>query len=66
MELTRAILRATSKKEKKKSAPKRFIIFLGMELSSSKIKKFLIFPEMKISTLIFFLDFRRELFKLEE
>ena len=32
-----------------------------MELSSSKIKKFLISPEMKISSFIFFLYFGREL-----
>ena len=44
----------TSKKLKK-SAPKKFHMFLEMNLSSSKIKKCLIFPEMELSSLIFLL-----------
>ena len=32
-----------------------------MELSISKIKKFLIFPEMELSSFIFFFYFRKEL-----
>ena len=47
-------LRSPSSK-KKKSIPKKFLIFQKMELSSSKIKKFPIFPERKHSSLIFFL-----------
>ena len=37
-----------------------------MELSSSKIKKFLIFPEMQLSSFIFFSYFRKELSKFEK
>ena len=37
-----------------------------MELSSSKIKKCLIFPEMELSSLIFFLYFRQKLSELEK
>ena len=34
---------------------KEFLIFQEMEFSSSKIKTFLVFPEMEPSSLIFFL-----------
>ena len=37
-----------------------------MEVSSSKIKKCLIFPEMELSRLIFFLCFRKELSELKK
>ena len=37
-----------------------------MELSNPKIKKFLIFPEMELSSLIFFFYFRKELSDLEK
>ena len=37
-----------------------------MELSGSMIKKFLIFPEMELSSLIFFLYFKVELSKPEK
>ena len=39
-------------------------MFQEMEPTSSKIMKFLIFPEMELSRLIFFLYFRRELSQL--
>ena len=38
--------------------------FQDMELSTSKIKKFLIFSGMEISSFIFYLYFRRELSEL--
>ena len=34
-----------------------------MELSSSKIKKFLVFPEMELSNLNIFLIFQKETFQ---
>ena len=37
-----------------------------MEVYSSKIKKFLIFPEIELSSLIIFLYFRKELSELEK
>ena len=37
-----------------------------MELSSSKIKKFLIFPEMELSSLVLFSYFRKEISELEK
>ena len=50
----------------KKIRSKKFLIFPEMELSSSKIKTFLIFPEMELSILIFFLSLRKELFELKK
>ena len=40
--------------------------FQEMKLPSSNIKKFLIFPEMELPSLISFLYFRKELSKLEK
>ena len=42
-------------KKRKKSTPKEFLIFQEMELSSSKIKNFFIFTEMKLLAHIFLL-----------
>ena len=50
MELPSALLSQLSlSQKKKKSTPKKYLIFQGMELSTSKIKKFLIFQEMELS-----------------
>ena len=38
---------------------KKFLIFQEIELSSSKIKENFIFPKMELSSLIFFLYFRK-------
>ena len=43
----------------------KILIFLEMELSSSKIKKYPIFREIELSNLIFFLYFK-ELSELEK
>ena len=61
MELSGTLLNPYSKKNFKKSTPEIFLIFQEMELSSSKIKNFFIFPGMELSSLIFFLYFRKEL-----
>ena len=52
-----AILSQNLKKQKirKKPTPKEFLIFQEMELSSSKIKNFFIFTEMKLLAHIFLL-----------
>ena len=44
----------------------KILIFQEIELSSSKIKKYPIFPEIELSNLIFFLYFRKELSELEK
>ena len=49
----------------KKFYPQKTLAFQEMEVSSFKIKKFLIFLEMELSGLIFFFYFRRELSKLK-
>ena len=41
---------AQPRNNKKNPLPKKFLIFQGMELSDSKIKKFLTFPEMEPCT----------------
>ena len=46
----RALLSLSSIKVFKKSTPKKFLIFQGMELCSSKIKNLLIFLEIKLSS----------------
>ena len=45
---------------------KKIPIFQEMELSNPKNKQFLIFPEMELSSLIFFFYFRKELSDLEK
>ena len=43
---------------------KKILIFQEIELSSSNTKTFLIFLEMKLSSLIFFLYFKKEISEL--
>ena len=52
--------------ERSSSKIKKFLLFQEIKLSSSKIKKFLILLEMELSGLIFFLYFRRKLFELKK
>ena len=58
----RTLLSPSSRKEKKKSTPKKFLIFQGMETSGSILRNFLIFLKGKLC--LYFV--KRRLFIFQE